>query len=277
MKTANKQSSRLTAHQFSKKVCTPVSNGGGSRSTAGGPTTVLANSTNTYLHPARVFNSSPISPRKCRILLTKIAYLLYTGERFPTSEATELFFGITKLFQHRDASLRQMVYVVVKELADTAEDVIMITSSVMKDVAGAGGRGSGEQDIYRANAIRALCRIIDVSLGLRSLIGGWGIGRARTDAKLVKGHHRTSYRASSEDRNRRQNSFRLLCRTRLVISSPPHRSRHCPPMGKRDTGSCARGKIVGFLAGLWFIAPCPARLRHDPVPRHWTPLPDACP
>ncbi|TGZ82786.1 Coatomer, gamma subunit [Ascodesmis nigricans] len=110
---------------------------------------------------ARVFNTSPISPRKCRILLTKIAYLLYTGERFPTSEATDLFFGITKLFQHRDASLRQMVYVVVKELADTAEDVIMITSSVMKDVAGAGGRGSSEQDIYRANAIRALCRIID--------------------------------------------------------------------------------------------------------------------
>jgi len=56
-----------------------------------------------------------------------------------------------------------MVYLVIKELADTAEDVIMVTSSVMKDVAGAGGRGSGEQDIYRANAIRALCRIIDVS------------------------------------------------------------------------------------------------------------------
>ena len=56
-----------------------------------------------------------------------------------------------------------MVYCVIKELADTAEDVIMVTSSVMKDVAGAGGRGGGEQDIYRANAIRALCRIIDVS------------------------------------------------------------------------------------------------------------------
>jgi hypothetical protein len=95
--------------------------------------------------------------------LTKIVYLLHTGESFPTAEATELFFGITKLFQHRDASLRQMVYLAIKELADTAEDVIMVTSSVMKDVAGAGGRGSGDQDIYRANAIRALCRIIDVS------------------------------------------------------------------------------------------------------------------
>lgn len=38
----------------------------------------------------------------------------------------------------------------------------MVTSSVMKDVAG-GGRGAGDQEVYRANAIRALCRIIDVS------------------------------------------------------------------------------------------------------------------
>lgn len=58
-----------------------------------------------------------------------------------------------------------MVYVVIKELADTAEDVIMVTSSVMKDAQGATGRGAsgGDSDIYRANSIRALCRIIDVS------------------------------------------------------------------------------------------------------------------
>jgi coatomer protein complex subunit gamma len=34
----------------------------------------------------------------------------------------------------------------------------MVTSSVMKDVAGSGGRGAGEQEVYGAN----LCRIIDV-------------------------------------------------------------------------------------------------------------------
>ncbi|KAI9677810.1 MAG: coatomer subunit gamma [Bathelium mastoideum] len=104
---------------------------------------------------ARVFNSSPISPRKCRILLTKIALLLFTGERFPTNEATELFFGISKLFQNKDASLRQMVYLVIKELAHSAEDVMVITNSVMKDTA------VGSDVLYRANAIRALCRIID--------------------------------------------------------------------------------------------------------------------
>ncbi|KAL8742566.1 MAG: hypothetical protein Q9184_008235, partial [Pyrenodesmia sp. 2 TL-2023] len=104
---------------------------------------------------ARLFNSSPISPRKCRILLTKIALLLFTGERFPTNEATSLFFGISKLFQNKDASLRQMVYLVIKELANTAEDVIMVTSSIMKDTS------VGSDVLYKANAIRALCRIID--------------------------------------------------------------------------------------------------------------------
>jgi coatomer protein complex subunit gamma len=42
---------------------------------------------------ARVFNVSPISPRKCRMLLTKIGLLLFTGEVFPQNEATTLFFG----------------------------------------------------------------------------------------------------------------------------------------------------------------------------------------
>lgn len=105
---------------------------------------------------ARLFNSSPISPRRCRILLTKIALLLFTGEKFPTNEATSLFFGISKLFQNKDASLRQMVYLIIKELATTAEDVIMVTSSISKDTM------VGSDVLYRANAIRALCRIIDV-------------------------------------------------------------------------------------------------------------------
>ncbi|KAI0113821.1 Coatomer, gamma subunit [Hypoxylon sp. NC0597] len=106
---------------------------------------------------ARLFNSSPIQPRRCRILLTKIALLLYTGEKFPTNEATTLFFGISKLFQNKDASLRQMVHLVIKELAHSAEDIIMVTSTIMKDT------GGSTDAIYRPNAIRALCRIIDAT------------------------------------------------------------------------------------------------------------------
>ena len=106
--------------------------------------------------PARLFNNSPISPRKCRILLTKIALLIFTGESFPSNEATSLFFGISKLFQNKDPSLRQMMYLVIKELASSASDVIMMTQSIMKDT------GVGSDVLYKANAIRALSRIIDV-------------------------------------------------------------------------------------------------------------------
>lgn len=50
-----------------------------------------------------------------------------------------------------------MVYLVIKELSKDAQDVIMVTSSIMKDTAAV-----GSDVVYRANAIRALCRIIDV-------------------------------------------------------------------------------------------------------------------
>ncbi|KAI9570164.1 coatomer subunit gamma [Boletus coccyginus] len=116
------------------------------------------NNKTTIIQEARVFNDSPISPRKCRTLLTRIVYLLYIGEDFSSQEATTLFFGTTKLFQHKDSALRQMVYLAIKELATTANDVIMVTSSIMKDMQ------PNSEVIYRSNAIRALCRIIDPSM-----------------------------------------------------------------------------------------------------------------
>jgi hypothetical protein len=64
------------------------------------------NNKTTVIQEARVFNESPISPRKCRALLTRIVYLLYIGESFGTQEATTLFFGTTKLFQHKDVRNR---------------------------------------------------------------------------------------------------------------------------------------------------------------------------
>lgn len=51
-----------------------------------------------------------------------------------------------------------MVHLIIKELAHSAEDIIMVTSTIMKDTGGA------TDAIFRPNAIRALCRIIDVSL-----------------------------------------------------------------------------------------------------------------
>jgi hypothetical protein len=63
---------------------------------------IYYNNKTTIIQEARVFNESPINPRKCRSLLTRIVYLLYTGDAFATHEATSLFFGTTKLFQHKD-------------------------------------------------------------------------------------------------------------------------------------------------------------------------------
>jgi coatomer protein complex subunit gamma len=50
-----------------------------------------------------------------------------------------------------------MVYLGIKELSGIAEDVIIVTSSLTKDM-------TGKEDLYRAAAIRALCSITDVSI-----------------------------------------------------------------------------------------------------------------
>ena len=49
-----------------------------------------------------------------------------------------------------------MMYLAFKDLVNSADSVIMATSSIMKDTA------VGNDVVYRPNAIRALCRIIDV-------------------------------------------------------------------------------------------------------------------
>jgi coatomer protein complex subunit gamma len=61
-----------------------------------------------------VFNETPVNPRKCTHILAKILYLLNSGENVGTTEATECFFAITKLFQSKDPVLRRMVYLGIK-------------------------------------------------------------------------------------------------------------------------------------------------------------------
>jgi coatomer protein complex subunit gamma len=108
-------------------------------------------------------------------------------------EATEVFFSVTKLFQAKDANLRRMVYLVIKEVRSrmisgkrelanprvatistiqslagsgilkttyvaqvgpSSDEVIIIVSSLMKDM-------NSKVDLYRSNAIRVLCSIAD--------------------------------------------------------------------------------------------------------------------
>jgi len=106
------------------------------------------------LQEKRIFNDNNLNSRKCCILLTKILYLFVKGEKFTPQEATDVFFAVIKLFQSKDVNLRRLVYLVLKELVGLANDVIFVTNSLQKDI-------NSKTDLYRANAIRVLCRITD--------------------------------------------------------------------------------------------------------------------
>ncbi|CAG2194926.1 coatomer subunit gamma-2-like [Mytilus edulis] len=106
------------------------------------------------LQETRLFNETPINPKKCGHILTKLLYLINQGESIGTTEATEAFFAMTKLFQAKDPVLRRLVYLGIKEMSKIANDVIIVTSSLMKDM-------TGKDDQFRGPAIRALCSITD--------------------------------------------------------------------------------------------------------------------
>ena len=78
-----------------------------------------------------------------------------------------MFFSVTKLFQARDPHLRRLVYLVIKDVAPGSDEVIIITSSLMKDM-------NSATDLYRSNAIRVLCSITDTQARRGE---SWGAGR----------------------------------------------------------------------------------------------------
>lgn len=60
--------------------------------------------------------------------------MLWQGEPLTSAETTEVFFGVTKLFQSNNSNLRRMMYLFIKEVAETCnpDDVIIVTSSLTK-------------------------------------------------------------------------------------------------------------------------------------------------
>ena len=116
----------------------------------------------TVLQEARIFHDSVQvreNPRKCCTVIAQLLHLQNTGQFLSSVEATDVFFGVTKLFMSDDASLRRMVYLFIKEVAETCnpDDVIIVTSSLTKDM-------TCDVDLYRANALRVLARIIDSAM-----------------------------------------------------------------------------------------------------------------
>ncbi|CAF4479529.1 unnamed protein product [Rotaria socialis] len=98
---------------------------------------------------ARTFNETPINARKCIQILTKIIYMINQGEQLGQTEATEIFFAMTKLFQSKDMMLRRMIYLSIKEMSTVANDVIIVTSSLTRDM-------TGKEDSHRGPAMQKL-------------------------------------------------------------------------------------------------------------------------
>ena len=116
----------------------------------------------TVLQEARIFhdpNAVRESPRKCCTVIAQLLHLQNTGQYLSSVEATDVFFGVTKLFMSDDASLRRMVYLFIKDVAETCnpDDVIIVTSCLTKDM-------TCDVDLYRGNALRVLVRIVDAAM-----------------------------------------------------------------------------------------------------------------
>lgn len=116
----------------------------------------------TVLQESRIFHDANVvtqNPRRCCQMISKLLFLLVKGETFTSTEITEVFFGVTKLFQSHDVNLRRMMYLFIKEVAETceADDVIIVTSSLTKDM-------NTGVDLYRANSVRVLAKIIDATM-----------------------------------------------------------------------------------------------------------------
>jgi len=117
----------------------------------------------SVLQEARIFHDSHIvreEPQRCCRILAQLIRLNDVGSQsFTETEATEVFFGATKLFVSDDSSLRRMVYLFLKEIYSLCDpnNVIIVTSSLTKDM-------TCDMNLYRANSLRVLVRIIDSAM-----------------------------------------------------------------------------------------------------------------
>lgn len=109
------------------------------------------------LQECRIFNDRQLNTRKCEQVLVRLLYLVGQGDHLSSEEATVVFFSVTKLFQANEPSLRRLVYLAIKELAHTAEEVIIVTNCLTKDI-------NSDVDMYRANATKVLCKITDAQM-----------------------------------------------------------------------------------------------------------------
>ena len=113
------------------------------------------------LQDARIFHDSEEVKKnsdRCCTILGQLVYLCQS-HALNQVEATEVFFSSTKLFVSKDACLRRLLYLLLKEVYVYCDpgDVIIVTSSLTKDM-------TCDEELYRSNALRVLVRIMDSSM-----------------------------------------------------------------------------------------------------------------
>lgn len=81
---------------------------------------------------------------------------------FADQEKSTLFFNVTKLFQIPQSqrnklyqNLRRLVYVLIKELDVSVDEVFIVIACLQKDLQ------TTENDVFKANALRVLTKIVD--------------------------------------------------------------------------------------------------------------------
>ena len=116
--------------------------------------------------------------------------------------------------------LRQLVYVAIKELCKMAQDVMMVTSSLTKDM-------NAKSDlIYRPNAIRALCKITDVK--------EWRFSYSLIyHQSLILGFHDAGNRTIPQAIHCRSKSGCCFCCPRLCHSFIQFKQGSCQEMGMK--------------------------------------------
>jgi len=111
----------------------------------------------SVLQESRLFQASQLNASKCTLVLTKLLYLINTGETLTNEEAVDMFFAVTKLFQSPDVHLRRMVYLIIKELNVESDSSLIVVSCLSKDM-------TSKIDLFKANSIRVLAKIMDASM-----------------------------------------------------------------------------------------------------------------
>lgn len=112
---------------------------------------------NIVLNESRCFNDRQINAQKCSEVMTKLLYLINQGELLTSREATDVFFGVTKLFQNKDVHMRRLMYLVIRELSVNPDESLIVVNCLNKDM-------TSNVDLFKGNAIRVLSKIIDSSM-----------------------------------------------------------------------------------------------------------------